>query len=183
MDFRFRSGDPKTYRTSYWIMFCSFFGFIFAALVALATAGATSYYHQVPAVPVLSLLGTDLKHGIIHVDDSADAHGIDLFAIPAYEPAEHKEDYHRYPKYQFGYDVNDPFTGDLKTHHEERDGDVVRGYYALAEPDGTHRIVHYTADKINGFNAIVKKIGHAVHPVPALPKTVIIAVPEDGHKE
>jgi len=34
----------------------------------------------------------------------------------------------------------------------------------LYEPDGTQRIVEYTADKHNGFNAVVKKIGHAHHP-------------------
>jgi len=34
----------------------------------------------------------------------------------------------------------------------------------LYEADGTKRVVEYTADKHNGFNAIVKKIGHAEHP-------------------
>lgn len=38
------------------------------------------------------------------------------------------------------------------------------GGYSLQEPDGTTRLVEYTADKHNGFNAIVKKIGHAHHP-------------------
>lgn len=37
------------------------------------------------------------------------------------------------------------------------------GGYKLQEADGTTRLVHYTADKHNGFNAIVKKIGHAHH--------------------
>lgn len=36
----------------------------------------------------------------------------------------------------------------------------------MNEPDGTIRIVEYTADDDNGFNAVVKKIGHAVHPTP-----------------
>lgn len=40
------------------------------------------------------------------------------------------------------------------------------GAYSLAEPDGTTRIVEYTADKHNGFNAVVKRIGHAQHPQP-----------------
>lgn len=71
-----------------------------------------------------------------------------------------------YPKYKFSYGVNDPHTGDHKSQHEERDGDVVKGYYTLADPDGTIRTVHYTADDHNGFNAIVEKSGHAVHPVP-----------------
>ena len=40
----------------------------------------------------------------------------------------------------------------------------ILGGYSLQEPDGTTRVVEYTADKHNGFNAIVKKIGHAHHP-------------------
>lgn len=32
-----------------------------------------------------------------------------------------------YPKYAFKYGVNDFHTGDIKTHHESRDGDVVKG--------------------------------------------------------
>lgn len=35
---------------------------------------------------------------------------------------------------------------------EWRDGDNVGGYYALVEPDGSVRTVHYTADK-GGFKA------------------------------
>ncbi|KAF6212019.1 hypothetical protein GE061_012537 [Apolygus lucorum] len=54
-------------------------------------------------------------------------------------------------------------TGDVKSQHETREGDVVKGYYTLKEADGTIREVHYTADKHHGFNAEVKKIGHAHH--------------------
>ncbi|KPJ09779.1 Adult-specific cuticular protein ACP-20 [Papilio machaon] len=60
--------------------------------------------------------------------------------------------------------ITDPHTGDHKSQWESRDGDVVKGAYTLAEPDGTTRIVKYTADKHNGFNAVVKRIGHAQHP-------------------
>jgi Insect cuticle protein len=38
------------------------------------------------------------------------------------------------------------------------------GGYSLYEPDGTKRIVEYTADDKNGFNAVVKRVGHAEHP-------------------
>lgn len=62
--------------------------------------------------------------------------------------------------------MNDPHTGDVKSQYEERDGDVVKGSYSVNEPDGTIRIVEYTADPHNGFNAVVKKIGKAVHPTP-----------------
>lgn len=34
----------------------------------------------------------------------------------------------------------------------------------MAEPDGTIRVVKYTADPHNGFNAIVSRVGHAGHP-------------------
>lgn len=39
------------------------------------------------------------------------------------------------------------------------------GSYSLVEPDGTTRTVNYSADDHTGFNAIVQKTGHAVHPV------------------
>lgn len=71
-----------------------------------------------------------------------------------------------YPQYKFSYGVNDPHTGDHKSQHEERDGDVVKGHYTVADPDGTLRTVHYTADDHNGFRAVVEKDGHAVHPAP-----------------
>ncbi|XP_055529275.1 cuticle protein-like [Wyeomyia smithii] len=73
-------------------------------------------------------------------------------------------DYYAYPKYQFEYGVDDPHTGDHKKQWEYRDGDVVKGGYMLKEADGTTRLVEYTADDHNGFNAVVKKIGHAEHP-------------------
>lgn len=69
-----------------------------------------------------------------------------------------------HPKYKFDYGVKDPHTGDNKKQWETRDGDVVKGGYTLQEPDGTTRVVEYKSDKHNGFNAIVKKIGHAHHP-------------------
>lgn len=69
------------------------------------------------------------------------------------------------PKYEFKYIVTDPKTGDQKEQEETRVGDVVKGQYSLAEPDGTIRVVKYTADKVNGFNAIVERVGKAGHPV------------------
>lgn len=41
---------------------------------------------------------------------------------------------------------------------------LTKGGYTVQEPDGTTRVVEYTSDKHKGFNAIVKKIGHAQHP-------------------
>lgn len=57
--------------------------------------------------------------------------------------------------YDFGYAVNDPFTGDSKSQQESRRGDAVRGSYSLIEADGSKRVVEYTADDYNGFNAVV----------------------------
>ncbi|KAJ9590344.1 hypothetical protein L9F63_027817, partial [Diploptera punctata] len=62
-----------------------------------------------------------------------------------------------HPKYAFDYSVQDPHTGDAKSQWETRDGDVVRGEYSVVEPDGTVRVVEYTADDKNGFQAVVKK--------------------------
>nr|CAD7458121.1 unnamed protein product [Timema tahoe] len=73
-------------------------------------------------------------------------------------------DHYAYPVYKFDYAVHDPHTGDIKNQWESRDGDVVKGSYSLVEADGTLRTVDYTADKHNGFNAVVKKSGHAHHP-------------------
>ncbi|KAK9511660.1 hypothetical protein O3M35_000279 [Rhynocoris fuscipes] len=91
--------------------------------------------------------------------------------VPTYEGVEyasyaphHDHEHYSYPKYAFEYGVNDPHTGDIKSQYEERDGDVVKGSYSLVEPDGTVRVVEYTADDHNGFNAVVKKIGVAHHP-------------------
>lgn len=61
------------------------------------------------------------------------------------------------PKYEFSYGVTDHKTGDIKYQKETRNGDVVQGEYSLIEPDGTIRTVKYTADKKNGFNAVVTR--------------------------
>nr|CAD7205200.1 unnamed protein product [Timema douglasi] len=89
-------------------------------------------------------------------------------AYPGFAPyypegSEHYEQ-NAYPAYKFDYAVHDPHTGDIKNQWESRDGDVVKGSYSLVEADGTLRTVDYTADKHNGFNAVVKKSGHAHHP-------------------
>ncbi|XP_022207474.2 cuticle protein 19 [Nilaparvata lugens] len=82
-------------------------------------------------------------------------------AVPKVEEYSH-------PKYAFNYGVKDTHTGDIKSQTEERDGDVVKGQYSLLEADGTTRTVDYTADAHSGFNAVVTKSGHAVHPAKAV---------------
>jgi hypothetical protein len=66
-------------------------------------------------------------------------------------------DYDPHPQYSYAYDIQDALTGDVKSQHESRDGDVVQGTYSLVEPDGTVRTVEYAADPVNGFNAVVHK--------------------------
>lgn len=72
------------------------------------------------------------------------------------------------PQYHYSYGVSDKKTGDSKHAEESLVNGVVHGSYSLAEPDGTIRTVKYTADKIHGFNAVVEKKGHAVHPAPVV---------------
>ncbi|NP_001166687.1 cuticular protein RR-2 motif 73 precursor [Bombyx mori] len=67
------------------------------------------------------------------------------------------EEYDPNPQYSYAYDIQDAITGDSKSQQESRSGDVVQGSYSLVEPDGTRRIVEYTADPHNGFNAVVHK--------------------------
>uniref|UniRef100_A0ABK9NGH6 Uncharacterized protein n=1 Tax=Glossina morsitans morsitans TaxID=37546 RepID=A0ABK9NGH6_GLOMM len=76
---------------------------------------------------------------------------------------DHDHDSYSHPKYKFDYSVKDLKSGDNKKHWEERDGDKVKGSYSFKEADGTTRVVEYTADKHNGFQAIVKHVGHAAH--------------------
>lgn len=76
------------------------------------------------------------------------------------------DDYATPAKYNFAYDVSDAYTGDYKSQTEERDGDYVKGQYTVVEPDGTKRVVDYTADGQHGFNAVVSKEGRPA-PAPA----------------
>lgn len=67
---------------------------------------------------------------------------------------------------------------------------VFLGQYSLVEPDGSVRTVDYTADPVNGFNAVVSKSAQTVHAhavvakpiikhvVPAVHQKVIYASPE-----
>ncbi|PSN37973.1 hypothetical protein C0J52_10430 [Blattella germanica] len=91
-------------------------------------------------------------------------------------------DYYAPAHYQYSYGVHDAHTGDVKEQSEQREGDTVQGHYSLVEPDGTRRTVHYTADPHNGFNAVVERSGHAVHPaVVAHAPVVAHAAPVVAH--
>ncbi|XP_055599002.1 cuticle protein-like [Uranotaenia lowii] len=85
-------------------------------------------------------------------------------------------EYHDAPaEYHFQYSVHDDHTGDIKSQQEERHGDNVVGQYTLIDADGYQRIVDYTADEHNGFNAVVRRepLGHKV--VKAVPVAKVVA--------
>ncbi|KAF7287963.1 larval cuticle protein A3A-like [Rhynchophorus ferrugineus] len=94
-----------------------------------------------------------------------------LAAAPLVAARLSEDTYDINPQYTFGYDVQDAITGDNKAQIESRSGDFVRGQYSLNDPDGTRRIVDYTADPINGFQAVVRKAPLAVA-APIVAKTV-----------
>jgi Insect cuticle protein. len=66
-------------------------------------------------------------------------------------------DYDANPQYSFNYRVTDVETGDSKAQEETRKGDSVEGSYSIVEPDGSIRTVRYSADPVNGFNAVVER--------------------------
>ncbi|KAG5667466.1 hypothetical protein PVAND_015446 [Polypedilum vanderplanki] len=131
---------------------------VFFAIVAVALAHDAHHAYEVKvhhvhhpvvhhhAAPVIA-------HHEAHHDDH---HGHD----------DHHIDYHHHPAYKYEYGVHDPHTKDHKSQWEHRDGDVVKGEYTLDEADGTKRIVKYSSDKHNGFQAHVERIGHAHHEAP-----------------
>lgn len=81
------------------------------------------------------------------------------------------------PQYTYAYDVQDALTGDSKNQFETRDGDIVRGRYSLIEADGTRRIVDYTADPVNGFNAVVQREPLVKSIAPVAPVAKLVAAP------
>ncbi|XP_038119146.1 larval cuticle protein A2B [Culex quinquefasciatus] len=109
---------------------------VFAAIVAVANAVAIGY----PAA---------------HVGYGAAYPAIAKVAAPVLAKA--VDDYDPNPQYSYSYHIADALTGDNKEQQESRSGDVVTGSYSLVEPDGTRRVVEYTADPVNGFNAVVHR--------------------------
>ncbi|XP_054270129.1 cuticle protein 21-like [Macrosteles quadrilineatus] len=155
--------------------------FLFAAFVAASNAGV------VPVAPVAY---------------HAPAYAPAAYAAPAYAPAAYAapayhapivakavapvvaapayaakvDEYDPHPSYSYAYDIKDALTGDSKSQHESRDGDVVQGSYSLVEPDGSVRTVDYTADPVNGFNAVVHKTaGVVAAPVAKAYATPVVA--------
>ncbi|XP_075971027.1 uncharacterized protein LOC142973275 [Anticarsia gemmatalis] len=142
---------------------------LIAAVVAVAAARPQEGHghdhgHAYSSQSIVLHQSHEHKHEPEHHHEHHEHHGHD-------EHHEHHEHHHDYfsqghPKYEFAYEVKDPHTHDMKHQHEQRDGEVVKGEYALHQPDGTVRIVKYHADKKTGFHADVKYEGHAKHIVP-----------------
>lgn len=59
--------------------------------------------------------------------------------------------------FDFAYAVSDPVTANQQSHKANSDGDVTRGEYRVALPDGRTQVVRYTADWKNGYNAEVSR--------------------------
>ncbi|XP_049845191.1 cuticle protein-like [Schistocerca gregaria] len=91
-------------------------------------------------------------------------------AAPVVAKAAVVDDYDPNPQYSYAYDIQDALTGDSKGQQETRNGDVVQGSYSLVEPDGSRRTVEYTADPVNGFNAVV-------HREPVVAAKAVVAAP------
>uniref|UniRef100_A0A023FD76 Putative cuticle protein-like protein n=2 Tax=Triatoma infestans TaxID=30076 RepID=A0A023FD76_TRIIF len=100
-----------------------------------------------------------------------------VVAAPAVAKAVVTDEYDPNPQYSYAYDIQDALTGDSKSQHETRSGDVVQGSYSLVEPDGSIRTVDYTADPVNGFNAVVHKQAAVVKAAVAAPVVAKVAAP------
>lgn len=90
--------------------------------------------------------------------------------------AKQVEEYDPNPQYSYAYDVQDSLTGDSKSQQETRSGDTVQGQYSLIDADGLRRVVDYTADPVNGFNAVVSReplVAKTIVAQPALVKSVV----------
>ncbi|XP_055544667.1 larval cuticle protein A2B-like [Wyeomyia smithii] len=119
---------------------------VFAAIVAVANAVAIGYPAAISAAyPAIAKV-----------------------AAPVIAKA--VDDYDPNPQYSYSYHIADALTGDNKEQQESRSGDVVTGSYSLVEPDGTRRVVEYTADPVNGFNAVVHREPLAVKAVAPVAK-------------
>ncbi|XP_063621672.1 histidine-rich glycoprotein-like [Cydia splendana] len=106
------------------------------------------------------------KHEPAHSSQHISKHDghAEVVTIKDHHGHEKHVDYYTHPKYEFKYEVEDKHTGDHKTQHEHRDGDVVKGFYSLHEPDGSVRDVHYESDKKTGFHADIKHSTHHIVP-------------------
>ncbi|RZF32079.1 hypothetical protein LSTR_LSTR013883 [Laodelphax striatellus] len=153
-------GAPAAYRSAAYAAP----GAAYAAPSAYAArAYAAPAYAAAPAYPATAYTAPGYAAPGAYAAPAAYAAGPAAYAAKAaaldyYDPN---------PQYSYAYDVQDALTGDSQSQHESRSGDVVHGSYSLVDPDGTKRTVDYTADPVNGFNAVVHKqpLGYAAAPL------------------
>lgn len=113
--------------------------------------------------------------GLLPVQQTLLQTGPVAYAAPSHTL--HQLEEHSPAQYDFSYSVNDPHTGDIKEQHESRQGDNVQGQYSLVEPDGQRRTVQYTADALNGFNAVVLRDGVSQHATQLAPVASVASLP------
>lgn len=106
---------------------------------------------------ILSVVVSVVRGGVIGAPYAAPYAAPLAYAAPVAKAVVAGDDYDPNPQYSYAYDIQDGLTGDSKNQQESRSGDVVQGSYSLTDPDGTRRTVEYTADPVNGFNAVVHK--------------------------
>ncbi|XP_044731028.1 larval cuticle protein A2B-like [Chrysoperla carnea] len=152
---------------------------VFAAVLAYAHAGivgAPLGYAAAPLAhaPLAYAAGPAIAHPAPLAYAAAPA--IAKVAAPVVAKAV-VDDYDPNPQYSYSYGISDALTGDQKSQTESRSGDVVQGQYSLIEPDGSQRTVDYTADPVNGFNAVVSKSAPAVAVKAAVPVAKVHAAP------
>ena len=147
---------------------------VFAAFVAAANAGILREAAPLAYAPAAPLAySAPLAYAAAPVAKAVVAAPVAKAVVAKTVDA----DFDPHPQYSYAYDVHDSLTGDAKSQQETRDGDVVQGSYSLIEADGTRRTVDYTADPVNGFNAVVRKEAAAAPIVAAAPVAKIAAAP------
>ncbi|BES95221.1 unnamed protein product [Nesidiocoris tenuis] len=146
---------------------------VLAALVAVAKAGVIGAPAVLaPGAPIAGRIASPLLAAPAYARVAAPV----AVAGPAIAKTVVSDEYDPNPQYSYAYDIQDALTGDSKSQHESRSGDVVQGSYSLVEPDGSVRTVEYTADPVNGFNAVVHKDAGVVKAAVAAPAIVKAAV-------
>ncbi|XP_046989317.1 cuticle protein 21-like [Schistocerca americana] len=134
------------------------------AIAARAYAAPVAY-----AAPALHAAPVAYAAPALRAAPLAVAPAVRAAPVAVAAPAAVAAEYDPNPQYSYAYSVQDALTGDSKNQQESRSGDVVQGSYSLVEPDGSVRTVDYTADPVNGFNAVVHREAGA-HPAPVVAK-------------
>ncbi|CAH0728848.1 unnamed protein product, partial [Brenthis ino] len=134
------------------------------ALCTLLSASNALFHHHHHAVSHQEVIKHDGPHHPVHIHHPVPVHHVPILHHVPVAPIHHvphhvphhiphhvpHHDHYSFPEYKFAYSVRDHHTGDVKSQHEHRHGDVVHGGYELVEPDGRYRKVEYKADDHTG---------------------------------